>query len=217
MIGAAAGCAKLILPQLALGNAPVVFKPVRRIQLVVAEELPHRAVQAVGAGLDGRVQNRAGGTAQFGAEVRRLHLELLDGVQRRQDDEVGAVEEVDRVGVVVDAVEQVVVLRRTQAVGRECARSRVAAGVGLRRLHAGAKLREEREVAPVQRKAVDALLGDDLADRCFLGLQQRRSGRNFDGLSRRAQLELHVDQKMLADFHGQVLLVGLRESLGRGG
>ena len=39
-------------------------------------------------------------------------LNSCDRVERRQNHEVGSVQEVDGVGVVVDAVEQVVVLRR---------------------------------------------------------------------------------------------------------
>ena len=174
--GAAAGHAELIHAQLALLDSAVVFKPVRGIEFIVAEKLPGRAMEAVGAGLDGGVQNRARGTAQFGAEVRCLDLEFLDRVQRRKNDKVGAVEEVDGVGVVVDAVQQVVVLRGAQAVGGECARGRIAAGVGLRRLHAGAKLGKESKVAPVERQTVHALLGDYLPDRRFFGLQQRRRG-----------------------------------------
>ena len=73
-------------------------------------------MNAVGAGLDGRIENRAGGTTQFSAEFRSLNLELLNRVDRRQNDVVGAVQEVDGVGVVVDAVKQVVVLRRTETV-----------------------------------------------------------------------------------------------------
>ena len=121
-------------------------------------------MNAVGAGLDGRVENGACGTAQFSAEIRGLHLELLNRVHRRQDDVVGSVQEVDVVRVVVDAVQQVVVLRGTKPVGRESARSRIAAGIGLRCLHAGAQLRKEGKVAPVKRKRVHFLLVDDLAD-----------------------------------------------------
>ena len=129
-----------------------LFKPIGRIEFIVAEELPDVAMQAVGAGLDGGVEHRTGGTAQLGAELAGLHLELLDGVHRRQDDVVGAVEEVDGVGVVVNAVQQVVVLRGAQAVGGKRARSGVAAGVGLGRLRAGAELGKEGKVASVQRR-----------------------------------------------------------------
>ena len=108
------------------------------------------------------------------AVVAGLHLEFLNGIRRRKDHVVRAVEEVDVVGVVVDAVEQIVVLRGPLAVGREGAGGRVAARIRLRRLHACAKLRQEGEIAAVERKVIDLLRANHLARRSFLGLQQRR-------------------------------------------
>ena len=108
--GAASGKAKLVLAKCTLGNAASVFKEVRGVELIVAEKFPCGAVETVGAGLDGGVENGSAGAAEFGAEVGGLNLEFLNGVDRRKNDEVGAVQEVDGVGVVVDAVEQVVVL-----------------------------------------------------------------------------------------------------------
>jgi hypothetical protein len=78
-------------------------------------------VNAIGSRLDGGIQNGARSTTLLGAEVCRLYLELLDRVQRGQNHEVCAVQKVDRVGIIVDAIQQVVVLRWAQAVGRECA------------------------------------------------------------------------------------------------
>ena len=170
-------------------------------------------MQAVGAGFDGGVEDGACGAAQLGAELAGLHLDLRDGVHRRQDDVVGAVEEVDGVGVVVDTVQQVVILRGAQAIGGECARSGVAAGVGLGRLRAGAELGKEGKVASVQRQAVDGMLSDHLADRRILGLQQRRSGGDLDGFRRGAQPELNVDHQALRNVDHQVLLGGLGKAL----
>ena len=73
-------------------------------------------MDAVCAGLDRSVEDGAGGTAQLGAEVRRLDLEFRDRVRRRKNDEICSVQEVDGVGVVVDAIQQVVVLRGAQTV-----------------------------------------------------------------------------------------------------
>ena len=190
-----------------------MFKPIGCIEFVVAEELPNVAMQAVGAGFDGGVEDGACGAAQLGAELAGLHLDLRDGVHRRQDDVVGAVEEVDGVGVVVDAVQQVVVLRGAQAVGGEGSGSGIAAGVGLGRLRAGSELGEEGEVASVERHVVDSLLADHLANRRILGLQQRRSGGDLDGFRRGARLELNVDHQVLRDVHHQVLLGGLGKAL----
>ncbi len=92
------------------------FEIVGGIQFVVAEKFPTGAVPCVRAGLDRGIQNRSARTAELGAEVCGLHPEFLNRVDWGQDDKVRAVQEVDRVGVVVDAIEQVVVLRRTEAV-----------------------------------------------------------------------------------------------------
>ncbi len=174
-------------------------------------------MQAIGARLDGRVHHRTGGASQFGAEVRGLHLEFLNRVDRRKDDEVGAVQEVHGVRVVVDAIEQVVILRRAETVRREGARRGIAAGVSLRRLHAGAKLGKEGEIAAVQGKVIHLLLADHLADRCFLGLQQRRRRVHFNGFRRRAQLERNVHLQNLRDLDLDVLLGRLREAFGSHG
>ena len=111
--------AELILAQLAPFNSGVVLKPVRSIQLVVPEELPQCAVDAVRTRFDGCIQDGAASASKIRTEVGSLHLELCNRVNRRQHDEVGTVQEVDRVGVVVNTIQQVVVLRRTQAVRGE--------------------------------------------------------------------------------------------------
>ena len=89
-------------------------------------------MDTVGAGLDRRVEDGARGTAQFGTEVRSLDLEFRDRVGRRKNDKVCSVQEVDVVGIVVNAIQQVVVLRRAQAIGGEGSVRRIAASVRLR-------------------------------------------------------------------------------------
>src|SRR5205085_11677792 len=101
----ASGKAELILAESSLGPASGVFKEVGSVEMVVAEKFPSRAVKFVGAGLDGGVEHRGSGAAEFRAEVRGLHLKFLDGVDRGKHDKVGAVKEVHGVGVIVDAVE----------------------------------------------------------------------------------------------------------------
>jgi hypothetical protein len=93
-----------------------------------------------------------------------LHLEFFDGVDGRKHDEVGAVQEIHGIGVVVDAVEQVVILCRAETVGGEGAAGGVAAGVGLRGVYAGGELSEEGEIPAVQRQAIDVARVDDLAN-----------------------------------------------------
>src|SRR6185312_2203500 len=117
-----------------LGNVVEIFKPVGRVENVVAEILPGRAVEAVGTRLDGGVEHGGAGAAKLSTEAGGLHLELLDGFQRRKHNVVGSVQEIHGVGIVVNAVQHVVVLRRPIAVGREVAGGRVTASVRLRRI-----------------------------------------------------------------------------------
>ncbi len=137
------------MPQLALLDTAVVLKPVRRVEFVVAEKLPHGTVDLVGAGLDCCVQHGARGTSKLRAEVRRLDLELRESINGRQDDKVCAVQEVSGVGVVVDAVQQIIVLRGLQPIGCKRARTRVATRVCLGSIHTSANLSEKRKVAAV--------------------------------------------------------------------
>ncbi len=88
-------------------------------------------MNGVGAGFDGGVQHGTGGAAQFGAEVRCLHLELGDRIHRWQDNEVGSVEKVSGVGIVVDTVQQVVILRGLETIGRKGSRCGIAARIRL--------------------------------------------------------------------------------------
>ena len=65
----------------------------------------------VGAGLDRSVENGARGTAQLGTKVRSLDFKFRDRVGRRKNHKVRSVQEVHVVGIVVDAIQQIVVLR----------------------------------------------------------------------------------------------------------
>ncbi len=69
-----------------------------------------------------RVEHRATRAAEFGAEGIGLNLEFADGIHRRFYDVGRPVQKIDTTGVVIDAVYQIVVLRRTGAVGGELAR-----------------------------------------------------------------------------------------------
>src|SRR5581483_42890 len=73
----------------------LAFKEICGIELVVAEELPQRAMQIVGAGLDRSVEHSGPRAAVFGAEIRGQDFEFLNGVNRRQNYEIGAVQEVN--------------------------------------------------------------------------------------------------------------------------
>ena len=116
----------------------VVFKPIGRVEDVITEKFPGGAVDAVGARLDRRVQNSTRSSAKLGAKVSGLDLEFRDRVQRGKHDKVRAVQEVDGIRVVIDAIQQVVVLRCFETIGAESAGGRIASGVRLRAVHARA-------------------------------------------------------------------------------
>src|ERR1700679_1047849 len=97
----------------------------------------------VGAGLDGCVEDSSRRTAQLGTEVRSLNLEFRDRIGRRKNDKVCSVQEVHIIGIVVDTVQQVVVLRRPQTVGGKSTVPRIAASIRLRGVHAGRQLSQK--------------------------------------------------------------------------
>src|SRR5579885_212155 len=211
--GAANRKTKLILTKGALGNATGVFKKVGGVELIVAEEFPGRAVKFVGAGLDGGIQNRGAGAAEFGAETGGLDAELLNGVDRGKNDEISAVQEVDRVGVVVDAVEKIVVLGGAQPVGGKSAACGIAARIRLRRVAAGAELRENGEVAAVQGQVIDGFRIGDLANSGVLRLEKRSGCGDFDRLRDIAGLKGEILNNVDTDVHNDALHGNSLESL----
>src|SRR4030095_7950333 len=158
----------------AFGNATGIFKKIGGIELVVAEELPGSAVEFVGAGFNRGIENSGAGAAILRAKAGGLHLEFLNSVYRRQYNEIGAIQKVHRVGVVVNAIKEIVVLCRAIAVCGESAGCSVPPSIGLGRVDAGRELRQERKVATIQGKVIDALGVHHLTDRRVLGLQHWR-------------------------------------------
>src|SRR5437762_663370 len=108
--------AELVLPEFSFGNSSGILKEICGVELVIAKEFPERPVEMVGAGLNGGIQNGSGGPSELGAKAIGLNLEFLDGVDRRADHKMRAVEEVDQLNVIVNAVKQVVVLCGPQAI-----------------------------------------------------------------------------------------------------
>src|SRR5208337_1017152 len=113
--GPAEGKAKLVLLVGLLSG----IEPVKRVEFLVAHEFKKIAVKLIGAGLNDGVHDGAVAASEFGAVGIRLHLELGDGIHRGLHHIGGAVEHVAKVGVVVNAIEQEVVLQGTCAVGAE--------------------------------------------------------------------------------------------------
>ena len=170
-----------------------VLEIVRGVEYIVAEELPNGPVNLIGTGLDARVENRRAGPAELGAEVRGLDLEFRNRVDRGKNHEVRSVQEVHGIGIVVDTVQHVIVLRRAIAIRRKGAVLGVTASVRLGGIHACGELGQEGEVAPIQREIVYAALVDDLAHRRIFGLQYRRGRSHFDSLAHGSGLELEIN------------------------
>ena len=146
--GPAEGKAKLVLLVRLLSG----IEPVQRVELLVAHEFEKIAVKLIGAGFDDGVHDGAVAAAEFGAVGIRLHLEFRDRIHRRLHHVCGTVEHVAKVGVIVNAIEQEVVLQGTRAVGTEPgAGLRARAGLGGR--YARAQKRKLGVVTAVQAEA----------------------------------------------------------------
>src|SRR6266480_2199383 len=114
--GSASRYSELILAVFTLFDSIRVFEKVRSIKFIIAEKLPDRPMQFVGALFDRGIENGCPGTAELRAKSRGLYLEFLNRVDRRQHNEVRAVQEVHGVRIVVNTIEQVVVLSRSKAI-----------------------------------------------------------------------------------------------------
>src|SRR6185503_6212285 len=91
----------------------IMLKEVSGIENVIAEKFPNVPMKLIGARFQSRVEHGCAGTPILGAEVCGLNLEFLNRVDRRQDYEVRSIEKVNRIGIVVNSIEHVVVLSRT--------------------------------------------------------------------------------------------------------
>ena len=163
-------------------------------------------MELVRAGFNSGIQNGGAGTSELGTEVSGLDFEFLNRIDRRENDKVGAVQEVDRVGIVVNAIEHVVVLRRTKAIRRE------APVAALPRVSACGEFTPAESCArkvkfrPFRGKVVNAVRINHLADGSVLGLQHRGGGRDFHrfGRTARCQREInhdirtHVDRDLMS-------------------
>ena len=160
---------------------------VPRIEHLVAEELEHAALKRVGA-CAGRDVDQGGGLA---AELRRilrlLDLELLNGVDRRADDQV--VEELVRD---FDAVQQIDVVAGSLAADvreRPGLLQRLPSG-STRGQHDGvAQLSERQEGSAVERQLHHDAVLDDVADFRVRRLQERHVRGHANLLGRSAHVE----------------------------
>ena len=179
-----------------------VGEVVAGIERALVAEHEDGALRVVGSRLDRHVDDGAAAAPELRRVVRRLRLELRDGVEVGLDDGVpGAV-----VVVVVHAVEQVVRRGGSHAVDDErVLLSRVTVGPAAQLKSAGRESGEGNETAPADGQLLDLLGLDDLAERAFLRLQNRRFRRDDDGLGGAADLEAEVDPEPVLDPHVDVL------------
>ena len=89
------------------------------VEFFVAQELPHVAMDLIGARLDDRVHDGAVTASEFGAVGIGLDLELGDGVHRGLNHIGRPVEHVAQIRIVVDTVEQEIILQSARAIGAE--------------------------------------------------------------------------------------------------
>src|SRR5207247_3141718 len=82
---AAQGSPELVLAELGLRPPCPVVEPVVGVQSVVAQELEGAPVELVAARLDLEVDHSAHGASELGREGAGLQLELVEGVQARED------------------------------------------------------------------------------------------------------------------------------------
>src|ERR1700756_5518109 len=127
--------------------------------------------------------------AEFRTEVAGLQIELGKSIRGRPHDLTRAVQKVDKVRIVVNAVKDEVVLFRPLPVGHKISGA-AAASVAKRGCYTSRQLRDINPVASVQWRIVDFLRADDLPDSRVLRLQQGRVGVDLHGLRNRAERKL---------------------------
>src|SRR5947207_13975502 len=147
--GSASRYSELILAVFTLFDSIRVFEKVRSIKFIIAEKLPDGAVQFIGALFDRGIENGSSGPPKLCAEACGLDLEFLNGIDWGKNNKVRTIQEVHGVRIVVNAIEQIIVLRWPEAIGSEGAGGGIATRVGLRSVHARGELGQECEIPPV--------------------------------------------------------------------
>src|SRR6267378_2083681 len=204
---------KLVLAQFALLNSTGILKIVGSIELIVAQEFPEGAMQFVGAGFDRGIENRGSGAAELGTEARGFNSELINRVDRRKNDVVRTVQEIHGVRVVVNAIEQVIVLRRPISIGGEGAAGGIASCVRLGGVHTRGELRQKCEIPPIQREVIHTARVDDLTHSSVLGLQNRNRSLHLDGLGHRAGWERDISNHVSTYVNRYILFRDCLETL----
>ena len=159
-------------------------------------------MKLVRAAAERRVDDRAAGAAELGAEVVGLDLELLHRVRRHLHDLVGEALVAGAVRVVVDAVEDEIVQRAAQAVDVERGVARLA---DRRLADAGTEQCEVGVGAAVERQVDNRLVADDLAAVARFALEQPGGAGDDNGFTDVADLHRQIDALASVDRHDERL------------
>src|SRR5262249_16852953 len=101
-------CAKLVL---LIGLPAKEIKGVTSVELIVAEELVCVAVELISPRFYDRIHDRAVAAPEFSAIGVGLHLEFANGIHRWLNHISAAIEHVTEVGVIIDAIQEIIVLQ----------------------------------------------------------------------------------------------------------
>ena len=172
------------------------------IQLVVAQELEYRAVELIGAALDGGIDHRARRVTEFRREGAGLDFEFLHRVHRgRNRDAVASDRASVGHGIVIDSVQRDLV-RGEAAAARDEREIRPHAEHGRR---VAGEQTQRKGIPSVERQFEDLLVLDHLAQRRCLGLQQRSHFLDFDHLAHLARLQGDTDGGRLVHLKHHLL------------
>jgi hypothetical protein len=139
--------------------------------MIVAEELPERAVDHIGTRLDAGIENTASSMAKLSTVIGRPHAERLKCVRGRLDDITGAIQEVCKIHVVIDTIQDEAVLFSALPVGREIPFLLAARSLGSRH-DAHRQLRDIDVVPSIERRIFDGLSRKSLPHGRLLRLHQ---------------------------------------------
>src|SRR5262249_1128066 len=106
--------AEVVIAQLLLGLAPRIQQEIGRIERVIAEEFKGRAVKLIAASFCDQIDNSALRLTEFRAEAVAFDTELLNRVNRREDQQRGVRSHIH----IIDAVNGPYIRIRLVAVDR---------------------------------------------------------------------------------------------------
>ena len=183
------------------------IEEVRLVELAVAEELEHGAVEAVRARLRDGADHAAGGAAELGGVVVRLDAELLHRVDAEQHARHARRRLVGHVGD-VGALEQVAGHLGTRAADRHLRAAEASGEIARRGAADGDARLQRRELHEVP--AVERQLGDLRGRHDAAGdgaAQVDVGGRALDGhvLVDRADFQREIGAHLAADLEREVL------------